>query len=939
MTTLLDEIGQLRQGPPSNGTLLDELRPQGQPQSDVRNLAAFIPAGVQGPRRGEGNVTGTKSLDPDAAQAMRPISEQDIAADRRRRETAAAEWTKRASPIAAELRGRMEKEYNDIEDAWAQSMSARGMWGKTAQEFRNLGSELSKTPAVATPPEKLIHKAEVSEWMKAGIEALEAGTEKEKREAQVMRIMYDRLEAAHKDPTETFLKHYVNTASFGLSGFVPGMEPPEATPGQAAVGGAASLAAMMTPGMPAGKLFAWGVRPLEEAGAAVVTKMPRLFKLMERPVLGRLAQVPIETAKVKIGSAIYEAMTPESIVRVAKGEDPGEIMAQQFKSATTIDPMTIAFGVIFGFARKPGEARHASAMRLASELNSHELLREAYQGHPVEVGQAAEMLEAVEIAKAQIRAEAYGTADREQSARIEELGSRTSFDPAKPPFAPLGGSPRVEVPFNRPEPSARPPEGETRQDTPGSTIPVEAAPEAVQTAIVQAPAKPGGKDIHVAVRPAPEAAAAEPGKGAAREPWEMTREEYFDAREVELNAAWKRMGLPPGELDPDAANRLHEREVVRALDRFENGEGKPVPARVLDEYRGQPWADAALAKMKGTATPSEVKATREAGIGKEASAATIVAENLARPASEGGMGERPEPPKAPKRIVPQEAIDKAKQNVKDILGESGTKMREGFGALEDAAKIVRNLSVIGAGKLEDIIRKTGRISYLAWRKAMMADWQDLPARVYRELVKQLDPAWRAIREDKGRWERFRTIATPEKTGEKIVTARQALKAVMRGQERAADAAYEMGQTDRRTAQRLLSDVIRRKLPDDAQTDLLASVAEASTQQRLERLAEGIDARIRQQGLKDAVDRVLGQDAITQKDIAKLATKYLPAEERGRLLIQLANAKTPEQMKEFRQNLHAIGDRVEWKDARKSLKDALADLKKFHVGEKGYSATG
>jgi len=80
-------------------------------------------------------------------------------------------------------------------------------------------------------------------------------------------------------------------------------------------------------------------------------------------------------------------------------------------------------------------------------------------------------------------------------------------------------------------------------------------------------------------------------KVKAKQPWEMTREEW-------KNKGIRDYGYKPSqaiEWDTMAAkvfNReAHAYHVKQAL-----SEGKPVPRHVLEEYKGEPWANEALEK-------------------------------------------------------------------------------------------------------------------------------------------------------------------------------------------------------------------------------------------------------------------------------------------------------------------------------------------------------
>ena len=76
-------------------------------------------------------------------------------------------------------------------------------------------------------------------------------------------------------------------------------------------------------------------------------------------------------------------------------------------------------------------------------------------------------------------------------------------------------------------------------------------------------------------------------QGEAKQPWEMTLLEYGKS---ELPESQRAQITDPRQVKSFSAQ--HIKEIKGALER-----GDPVPRAVLEEYRGQPWADAALAKL------------------------------------------------------------------------------------------------------------------------------------------------------------------------------------------------------------------------------------------------------------------------------------------------------------------------------------------------------
>jgi hypothetical protein len=97
----------------------------------------------------------------------------------------------------------------------------------------------------------------------------------------------------------------------------------------------------------------------------------------------------------------------------------------------------------------------------------------------------------------------------------------------------------------------------------------------------------------------PEKKVAEPAK--AKQPWEMTREEWKAQEE-------SRTFYKP-KWNEEAVKEYHARQIEQAL-----SEGKPIPRNVLEEYKGEPWA--AEVEAKEIPSVESLKET-EAELGKE----------------------------------------------------------------------------------------------------------------------------------------------------------------------------------------------------------------------------------------------------------------------------------------------------------------------------------
>lgn len=82
--------------------------------------------------------------------------------------------------------------------------------------------------------------------------------------------------------------------------------------------------------------------------------------------------------------------------------------------------------------------------------------------------------------------------------------------------------------------------------------------------------------------------------GPESQHWRMTRDEFIGA--ATTDEARRTKGI------------IHETNVAQSV-----AEGKPVPRAVLEDYKGEKWADEALAKMEQPAQPTEVEPSGKAG--------------------------------------------------------------------------------------------------------------------------------------------------------------------------------------------------------------------------------------------------------------------------------------------------------------------------------------
>lgn len=98
----------------------------------------------------------------------------------------------------------------------------------------------------------------------------------------------------------------------------------------------------------------------------------------------------------------------------------------------------------------------------------------------------------------------------------------------------------------------------------------------------------------------------------AKAPWEMTRWEYI---EESIEGENKRLKDRPEYQKPRTENVPHYQRLYDAAVRQAVERGKPVPRHILEQFAGQPWADAALSDKVSPPAPdlkSMTKAERKA---------------------------------------------------------------------------------------------------------------------------------------------------------------------------------------------------------------------------------------------------------------------------------------------------------------------------------------
>jgi hypothetical protein len=175
-----------------------------------------------------------------------------------------------------------------------------------------------------------------------------------------------------------------------------------------------------------------------------------------------------------------------------------------------------------------------------------------------------------------------------------------------------------------------------------------------------APSSPSSPESPAPGTAAPVVAEMETTAPAEKQPWEMTRDEW--AKATEISYIKKRGGSVPAKAAFDVSMAAWKEHAYRVKDAL--SEGKPVPAAVLEDYRGQEWADAALSAQPPAPAPTMPQAAPSAP-----APAPVSAE--AGNAQQEGRGERGEAPAAPELSPENMAILRraAKRLNKGKLGE------------------------------------------------------------------------------------------------------------------------------------------------------------------------------------------------------------------------------------------------------------------------------
>lgn len=293
---------------------------------------------------------------------------------------------------------------------------------------------------------------------------------------------------------------------------------PAATGPQEAAGHAGALAGFMGGASARGIARAGegAVRPLGlnpmvrsfEAGTAAVkgvagrigTALPRLQRAWDTiqgiPVLNRAANAAGEIAVMQGGQIASAALYPDPqqmALAYRNGVPLDQAYMDQLKASTNVGTEGIIMALAFGAVRKPGLTPYQKALALGRSLQEAGI-RGIDAAKLPEIVQAAEQARSELVENPQQALSAMEQARRgreEQSARIDSLAARPSFDPSRLPNAPMG-YPAVQE--GRLTPSERPANAlQTPQVAPGQARP-EAAPtvEQAQPSLTEGKAGPTG---------------------------------------------------------------------------------------------------------------------------------------------------------------------------------------------------------------------------------------------------------------------------------------------------------------------------------------------------------------------------------------------------------------------------------------------------------------
>jgi hypothetical protein len=191
-------------------------------------------------------------------------------------------------------------------------------------------------------------------------------------------------------PGVAALAGFFNTATFNLAP----AEVPAYTPEQKFWGEAGGYAAFFLP-TPASKLYGLGHKGVNKGITAAVGRSPRLAHALEyiasKPLLSRIAALPVELAKFKAGELTYAFGSPERLMEIAEGQKPVDVFGRQFSQWFNISPTTALYAIVFAAAKglridMPGgeqglTAYEQAVRRLGLKGKSIRQIEAAYQRH------------------------------------------------------------------------------------------------------------------------------------------------------------------------------------------------------------------------------------------------------------------------------------------------------------------------------------------------------------------------------------------------------------------------------------------------------------------------------------------------------------------------------------------------------------------------------
>jgi hypothetical protein len=380
--------------------------------------------------------------------------------------------------------------------------------------------------------------------------------------------------------------------------------------------------------------------------------------------------------------------------------------------------------------------------------------------------------------------------------------------------------------------------------------------------------------------------------------------------------------------------------------------GIDVDRVAIEDYRGEPWADAALAQLEQPAG----EATQQAPAPK--------------PSGESGQLNPPAETApdygASNTLVTRDAYERAR----DRLRRRGASVTTYQNPLDpELAKLIKDLAVVGLYHFEAASRAAGRwvaASYKDWKASLTADVGEVPEDVLRRTWQatkaQRETLTRTARDEGAQTAQLARPATTRQAVAQNAARRQdvdqrLLRFRMRQQQAAANKAYRLGRDDVAVAHRELTELAQDALLPSQQAAIQRQISKTKTPRQFDQIA----GRIELLASRNAIANRGGETILTDSDLLKYAmqkaeqasaTAYLTgarevvaahddlvqyARERGlsnaeigRISGQLARSRTPSQRTRAIASIDMLVAHEKQQAALREFRQAKKDLDLAHL---------